>query len=135
MSVGPIVSLVCSSLDKETHFREKYSYKWEKGIWNIGMPCSSKAWFMPFYFCKRSILVSFSTNVKKSKEDFSSYKKKKGNAPFVYILLIYEISIGTLYCQRARETHAIFFSKKEANLWPPFSENSINLRKKPNIIE
>ena len=65
---------------------------------------------MPFYFCKISILLSLSTNVKKSKEDFSSCgkKKKKGNAPFVYILLIYEISTGTLYCQRAQETHAIF---------------------------
>ena len=76
------------------------------------MPCFSKAWFMPFYFYERFMFVSLFTNWKKSKEDFSFYEKKI-NAPFLYIILIYEISIGTLYFQRAGETCAIFSVRKK----------------------
>ena len=134
MSVGPIVSLVCSSLDKETHFREKYSYKWEKGIWNIGMPCSSKAWFMPFYFCKRSILVSFSTNVKKSKEDFSSYKKKKKVMLLLFIsfwFMKFPLELSTV---REHGKPMLFFSVRKKQIYDLHFQKTVLIWEKSQIL-
>ena len=86
-----------------------------KGVWNTGMPHSSKVQFMPLYFYKRTTLVSLFTNGKESKEDFSFYEKKL-IASFLYIISTNENFHWNPLLSDSWGKLCYFFSKKEGKI-------------------
>ena len=108
-----ILSLWSVVLWIKTLNSEKYTHTNGKKEYGIQVcPALQRLDLCHFTFMKDLCLYLFSL-MERNLKRVLVFMKKKVNAPFLYIILIYEISIGTLYFQRAGETCAIFSVRKK----------------------